>query len=117
MGILYLLPACMIASENTVSSFQDFLAETFTSDSPDDSYLALETIFSCFSFSTCFWRVPAIYVVSISLPLVSLGRSSMGPAIESRACTLSLLLCPSHSKARLRISEVNNSSLYHHEGR
>ena len=108
---------CMIVSENMASSFQGFLAETFASYSPDDSHLALKTIFSCFSFSTCSWRVPAISAVSISLPLASLGRSSMRPAIESRACTLLLLLCPPCSKAHQSTSEVNSSSLYHHEDR
>lgn len=73
----------MIASENMASSFQDFLAETFASYSPDDSHLALETIFSCLYFSTCSWRVPAIYVVSISLLLASLGRRSIGQLLKA----------------------------------
>lgn len=66
----------MIASESMTSSFQDFPAENFASCSPDDSHFILETIFSCFYFSTCSWRAPAIYVVDISLLLSPLGRSS-----------------------------------------
>lgn len=76
IGRLHLLPACRIASESMASSFQDFPAENFASCSPDDSHLVLETIFSCFYFSTRSWRVPAIYVVDISLLLAPLGRSS-----------------------------------------
>lgn len=83
IGRLYLLPACMIASENMASSFQDFLAETSASYSTDDSHLALETIFSCLYFSTCSWRVPAIYVVSISLLLASPGRRSTGQLLKA----------------------------------
>lgn len=76
IGRLYLFPACMIASESMASSFQDFPAENFVRCSPDDSHLVLETIFSCFYFSTRSWRAPAICVVDISLPLAPLGRSS-----------------------------------------
>lgn len=75
-GRLYWLPVCMIASKSMASSFQDFPAEIFASCSPDDSHLVLETIFSCFYFSTRSWRAPAIYVVDISLLLAPLGRSS-----------------------------------------
>lgn len=66
----------MIASKSMASFFQDFPAEIFASCSPDDSHLVLETIFSCFYFSTRSWRAPAIYVVDISLLLAPLGRSS-----------------------------------------
>lgn len=84
------------------SSFQDFPAENFASCSPDDSHLVLETIFSCFYFSTRSWRVPAIYVVDISLLFPPLGRSStkqlLGaePAHHSSFCVFHL----PHSKAR-----------------
>lgn len=102
IGKLYFLPACTIASENMASSFKDFLAETFTSYSPDDSHLALETIFSCFYSSTCSWRVPAIYVVSISFLLASLGRGSTRPALESRACSFCVLHTAKRVRALLR---------------
>lgn len=51
-GRLHLLPACRTASENMASSFHSFHAELTADSSPDDSHLAWETIFSCFSFST-----------------------------------------------------------------
>lgn len=110
---LHLLPACRTAAENMASSFHDFHAEFIAGSSPDDSHLALETIFSCFSFSTYSWRVPAIYVVSP--PLAPLARSTTRLAAESRAHTS---LIPSvHSKAHHSTSEVNSSGLYRHKDR
>lgn len=111
IGRLYLLPACMTASENMASSFWDFLGETLARYSPDDSHLVLETIFSYFYFSTCSRRVPAINVVSIPLLLASLGRSSMRPAIENRACTSFLLVHLPHSKAQSELWGQQQQSL------
>lgn len=113
IGRLHLLPACRTAAENMAPSFHDFHAEFIAGSSPDDSHLALETIFSCFSFSTYSWRVPAIYVVSP--PLAPLARSAMRLAAESRARTS---LFPSvRSKAHHSTSEVNSSRLYCHKDR
>lgn len=88
---LHLLPACRTAAENMASSFHDFHAEFIAGSSPDDSHLALETIFSCFSFSTYSWRVPAIYVVSP--PLAPLARSTTRWLLRAGLAPRSSLLC------------------------